>query len=118
MNARPEYAVSTEEIHHTAKKDTPSGTGITLAEGILENIERKKRWVNIESNSSEELSIISKRIDPYPGEHSILYSSPIDDIRITHTAHSREGFATGAVMAAEFLAGKKGIFEMDDMLKF
>ncbi len=118
MNTRPEYSISTEEIHHTAKKDAPSGTAITLAEGILENIERKKAWINDGTLKTEELSIISKRIDPYPGEHTIVYSSPIDNIEIKHTAHSREGFATGAVLAAEFITGKKGIFGMDDMLKF
>jgi 4-hydroxy-tetrahydrodipicolinate reductase len=118
MNAHPEYSVATVEIHHTAKKDAPSGTGITLAEGILENINRKRKWVNHEAVNTEELSIISKRIDPYPGEHTVIYSSPIDNIEIKHTAHSREGFATGAVLAAEFVAGKKGIFGMDDMLKF
>ncbi len=118
MNKHPEYDVTTEEIHHTAKKDAPSGTGITLAEGILENIERKKNWVNNPASKGEELSIVSKRIDPYPGEHTIDYTSSIDTIKITHTAHSREGFATGAVMAAEFVAGKKGVFGMDDMLTF
>lgn len=118
MSKHPEYEVATEEIHHTAKKDAPSGTGITLAEGILENLGRKKKWVNQASSNTEELSIVSKRIDPYPGEHTIVYSSPIDNIEIKHTAHSREGFATGAVMAAEFVAGKKGIFGMEDMLKF
>jgi 4-hydroxy-tetrahydrodipicolinate reductase len=118
MNKHPEYEVATEEIHHTAKKDAPSGTGITLAEGILENIDRKTKWVNEESKNANELSIVSKRIDPYPGEHTIVYSSAIDNIEIKHTAHSREGFATGAVMAAEFVAGKKGIFGMEDMLKF
>lgn len=118
MNTRNEYSIATEEIHHTAKKDAPSGTAITLAEGILENIDRKKLWINEEASTNEALSIISKRIDPYPGEHTIVYSSPIDNIEIKHTAHSREGFATGAVLAAEFIAGKKGIFGMDDMLKF
>ncbi|HWZ21902.1 MAG TPA: 4-hydroxy-tetrahydrodipicolinate reductase [Cytophagaceae bacterium] len=118
MNTHPEYSVSTEEIHHTAKKDAPSGTGITIAEGILENIHSKKRWVNKETTNVEELSIISKRIDPYPGEHSVIYSSPIDNIEIKHTAHTREGFATGALMAAEFIATRKGIFGMEDMLKF
>ena len=118
MNTHPEYSVSTEEIHHTAKKDAPSGTGITIAEGILENIHSKKRWVNRETKNAEELSIVSKRIDPYPGEHTVIYSSPIDTIEITHTAHNREGFATGAVMAAEFVANKKGVFGMEDLLKF
>ncbi|HVD98680.1 MAG TPA: 4-hydroxy-tetrahydrodipicolinate reductase [Cytophagaceae bacterium] len=118
MNAHPEYEVATEEIHHTAKKDAPSGTGITLAEGIIEQIDRKKNWVNHETKNGSELSILSKRIDPYPGEHTVVYSSAIDNIEIKHTAHSREGFATGAVVAAEFIAGKKGVFGMEDMLKF
>ena len=118
MNAHPEYAIATEEIHHSAKRDAPSGTGITLAEGILENIDRKKSWVNSAEAKENELSIVSKRIDPYPGEHTIVYSSSIDEIKITHTANSREGFATGAVLAAEFIASKKGVFGMDDMLKF
>lgn len=118
MNSQPEYDVVMEEIHHTAKKDAPSGTGITLAEGILENITRKKNWVNTEAGGPEELALLSKRIDPYPGEHTVTYKSDIDTIEIKHTAHSREGFATGAVLAAEFTAGKQGIFGMDDMLKF
>ncbi len=118
MNAHPEYSISTEEIHHTAKKDAPSGTAITLAEGILENIDRKRNWVNAEMTTDNELSIISKRIDPYPGEHTVVYSSLIDNIELKHTAHSREGFATGAVIAAEFIAAKKGVFGMEDMLKF
>ena len=117
MNSFPDYDVVTEEIHHTAKKDAPSGTGITLAEGILEKIDRKKNWVNQSSDDIQELSIISKRIDPYPGEHTIYYQSPIDTIEIKHTAHSREGFASGSVLAAEFIAGKKGVFGMDDLLK-
>lgn len=116
MNKHPEYNISMEEIHHTQKKDAPSGTAITLAEQILENTNLKKNWVNEETKSEEELAIISKRIDPAPGTHSIKYSSLIDDIEITHTAHSRTGFATGAVLAAEFLKGKKGIFSMKEVL--
>ena len=116
MNNHPEYDVSMEEIHHTQKKDAPSGTAITLAEEILQNISRKKNWVNDQSTVQEELSIISKRIDPAPGTHVIKYSSPIDDIEIIHTAHSRKGFATGAVLAAEFLQHKKGIFTMKEVL--
>ena len=118
MQPYQEYEVSMEEIHHTEKKDAPSGTAITLAEQIIENIGRKKQWVNQQSVTREELSIISKRIDPAPGTHTIKYSSPIDDIEITHTAHNRQGFATGAVIAAEFLKGKKGIFSMKDVLGF
>lgn len=110
------YSVSMEEIHHTQKKDAPSGTAITLAEQILEKMPGKKGWVNEESTDPAQLAIISKRINPAPGTHTITYSSPIDDITITHTAHSREGFAAGAVTAAEWLKGKKGIFTMKDVL--
>ncbi len=118
MNQHKEYDVSLVEIHHTQKKDAPSGTAITLAEQILENIGRKKNWVNTESIKAEELSIISERIDPAPGTHKIIYHSAIDDIEIIHTAHNRTGFATGAVLAAEFLKGKKGIYGMKDVLGF
>ncbi|MES2847413.1 MAG: 4-hydroxy-tetrahydrodipicolinate reductase [Bacteroidota bacterium] len=116
MNRHPEYNISMEEIHHTQKKDAPSGTAITLAEQILANSSLKKSWINEEEKKEEELSIISKRIDPAPGTHSIKYSSTIDDIEIIHTAHSRTGFATGAVLAAEFLKGKKGIYSMKEVL--
>ena len=111
-----EYAVSMEEIHHTQKKDAPSGTAITLAEQILEQLSQKKKWVNQPSNDVAELPIISKREDPAPGTHSIKYSSSIDDIEIIHTAHNRKGFALGAVLAAEFINGKKGIFSMKEVL--
>jgi len=116
MNKHPEYNISMEEIHHTQKKDAPSGTAITLAEQILASNQVKKSWVNETPQSTDELPIISKRIDPAPGTHSIKYASAIDDIEITHTAHSRTGFATGAVLAAEFLKGKKGIFSMKEVL--
>jgi 4-hydroxy-tetrahydrodipicolinate reductase len=117
MNNYPQYEISMEEIHHTQKKDAPSGTAITLAEGILENIKRKEKWVNEKTGDVSKLSIFSKRIDPNPGEHTIYYDSKVDSIQIKHTAHSREGFAEGAVVAAEWLHGKKGVFGMDDMLK-
>ena len=116
MAPHKEYDVLLTEIHHTQKKDAPSGTAITLAEGILQSIEQKKKWVNEASNSPEELQIISERIDPAPGTHTILYTSNIDDIEIKHTAHNRKGFATGAVLAAEFLHNKKGIYSMSDVL--
>lgn len=116
MGRHPEYDVSMEEIHHTQKKDAPSGTAITLAEQVLANINSKKNWVNAATTQADELPIISKRIDPAPGTHSIKYSSTIDDIEITHTAHSRTGFATGAVLAAEFLKDKKGIYSMKEVL--
>lgn len=116
MKGHSEYSVSMEEIHHTQKKDAPSGTAITLAEQVMQEISDKKNWVNHETANPGELSIISKREDPAPGTHSIKYSSAIDDIEIIHTAHSRNGFATGAVLAAEFLFNKKGIFSMRDVL--
>lgn len=118
MNQHADYEVSMTEIHHTEKKDAPSGTAITLAEQILENIGRKKQWVNHASSLPEDLPVISERTDPAPGTHIIKYSSPVDDIEIIHTAHNRRGFATGAVLAAEFLQGKNGIFSMKDVLGF
>ena len=111
-----EYDVTITEIHHTQKKDAPSGTAITLAEQILEKFTQKKKWVNNNSNNTQELSIISERIDPAPGTHRIHYHSEIDDIEIIHTAHNRKGFATGAVLAAEFIHGKNGIYSMADVL--
>lgn len=116
MAPHKEYDVMLTEIHHTQKKDAPSGTAITLAESILQSIEQKKKWVNEQSKSPEELQIISERIDPAPGTHTITYTSDIDDIEIKHTAHNRKGFATGAVLAAEFLHNKKGIYSMSDVL--
>lgn len=118
MNEQASYEVSMEEIHHTGKRDAPSGTAITLAEGILEQLKRKKAWVNDESAEAEELSILSKRIDPAPGTHVIEYSSTVDTITIEHKAHSREGFAKGAIAAAQWLIGKKGVFGMSDLLGF
>ena len=116
MKGHGEYLVSMEEIHHTQKKDAPSGTAITLAEQVMQEIAGKKKWVNQPTDNPEELSIISKREDPAPGTHSIKYSSAIDDIEIIHTAHSRQGFALGAVLAAEYVYNKKGIFAMKDVL--
>ena len=116
MAAHTDYEIQLTEIHHTQKKDAPSGTAISLAQQILENVSRKKTWVNHISDNTEELEILSERMDPAPGTHKIKYSSAVDDIEITHTAHTRTGFALGAVLAAEFIAGKKGIFEMKDVL--
>lgn len=116
MALHDDYEIQLTEIHHTAKKDAPSGTAITLAEQILQNINRKKKWVNHISDNPEELEILSERIDPAPGTHKIKYSSAIDDIEIIHTAHTRKGFALGAVLAAEFLKGKKGVFSMKEVL--
>lgn len=116
MASQPEYDVTMREIHHTAKKDAPSGTAVTLAEQILSNLPRKKNWVNQSAENKEQLSIISERIDPAPGTHYVKYSSEVDDIEIIHTAHSRKGFALGAVLAAEHISDKKGIFSMKDVL--
>jgi 4-hydroxy-tetrahydrodipicolinate reductase len=116
MSHHTDYDVLMEEIHHTQKKDAPSGTAITLAEQVLSFIKQKKQWVNEASNHASELSIISKRIDPAPGTHTIKYTSSVDDIEIIHTAHNRVGFAGGAVLAAEFLHNKKGIYSMKDVL--
>jgi len=116
MSNLPDYDVSIEEIHHTQKKDAPSGTAITLAEQVIEGSPRKSSWVNSLPATEGQLSILSKRIDPAPGTHTVKYSSAVDDIEIIHTAHSRRGFAAGAVLAAEFLQGKKGIFSMKDVL--
>lgn len=116
MHPHQEYNVSLEEIHHTAKKDAPSGTAITLAEQIMEVYTEKQKWVNDTSPAEDELLITSKRMDPAPGTHIITYASEIDDIAITHTAHSRKGFALGAVLAAEYIADKKGWFTMKEVL--
>jgi len=110
------YDVSMTEVHHTEKKDAPSGTAISLAEEILAQIGRKNKWVNAASENSNELVIQSERIDPAPGTHMVKYSSEVDDIEIIHTAHTRIGFASGAVLAAEFAFEKKGIFTMKDVL--
>lgn len=116
MKRYDQYAVEMEEIHHTQKLDAPSGTAITLAEGILGELKHKKAWINVASENAEELPIISKRIDKVPGTHTISYNCPIDNITITHTAHSREGFARGALAAAEWMVGKQGFYGMEDML--
>ena len=118
MAYQKDYEVQVTEIHHTQKKDAPSGTAITIAEQILESLKRKKSWVNQISDNTEELEIISERIDPAPGIHKVKYSSAVDDIEIIHTAHSRQGFALGAVLAAEFIVDKKGIFSMKEVLGF
>lgn len=116
MAPHKSYEVQVTEIHHTQKKDAPSGTAITIAEQILEDLGRKKRWVNHISDNTDELEILSERIDPAAGTHKVKYSSTIDDIEIIHTAHSREGFALGAILAAEYIRDKKGIFNMKDVL--
>ena len=118
MNNQNDYDVTVEEIHHTQKKDAPSGTAITIAEQIMQKIISKKEWVNNETNDTNQLQITSKRIDDVPGTHKVLYNSFADDIEIIHTAHNRTGFAAGALAAAKFIIGKKGIYKMNDVLGF
>lgn len=124
MQPYPSYEVSMTEIHHTEKKDAPSGTAITLAEGILDQLPRKNRWTSQEpgsTNSDEKptdaIDIESLREGTVPGTHTVRYDSAVDQIEITHTAHSRDGFALGALTAAEWLIGRHGVFGMDDLLE-
>lgn len=114
---RHDYNVTIDEIHHTQKKDAPSGTAITLAEGILRHIKRKTQWVNHETQQAHELVIRSFRKDPVPGTHTVKYQSSIDEIEIKHTAHSRQGFALGAILVAEWLPVQKGVLGMDEFIK-
>lgn len=117
MKPYKQYDVTMEEIHHTAKQDAPSGTAITLAEGVLSHSLVKNKWVNdVASTEENEINITSLRIDPYPGTHSVRYSSEVDDIEIIHTAKTRHGFALGATLAAEYIYDKEGIFNMKQVL--
>jgi len=115
MRHLQDYEISMEEIHHTKKLDAPSGTAITLAEGIIEN-SSKKNWELGEKTSQENIPIKAKRTPNIPGTHSVWYTSEVDSIEIKHTANSRKGFALGAVVAAEWILGKKGVFSMKDVL--
>ncbi|MCE3227065.1 MAG: dihydrodipicolinate reductase [Bacteroidetes bacterium] len=115
MNKYEDYDVSMEEIHHIHKLDKPSGTAITLAQQVLEKIDRKKNW-SIDKPGKETMFIKDVREGEVPGTHIIKYQSAIDDIEIMHKAHNRKGFALGAVIAAEFLKGKKGVYTMDDIV--
>ncbi|MDF3078860.1 MAG: dapB [Sphingobacteriaceae bacterium] len=125
MDRYPQYDVQVEEIHHTQKLDAPSGTAMTIAEGILAGVKRKREWVNDVVGTGEELVakgdqllIESHRIEDVPGTHTVIYSSEVDDIEFKHTAHNRSGFAFGAVLAAEWLKGKTGFYTVDDMFDF
>lgn len=125
MNRYPQYEVQVEEIHHTQKLDSPSGTAMTIAEGILSELDRKDEWVNELIGSDEEfvfkpdqLLIESHRIEDVPGTHTVIYSSEVDDIEFKHKAHSRAGFALGAVLAAEWLEDKTGFYNITDMFDF
>ena len=125
MNRYPQYDVLVEEIHHTQKLDSPSGTAITIAEGILDGLNRKNEWVNELVGDGpevitrpEQLLIESHLIEDVPGTHTVVYSSEVDDIEFKHKAHGRAGFALGAVLAAEWLQGKKGFYSVKDMFDF
>mgnify|MGYP001611129081 FL=1 len=115
MKNFPEYNVQLEEIHHTHKKDAPSGTAISLAEGIIKNDQRFEGW-KLDETKEKELGIFAIREDEVPGTHSVFYKSSVDEIEIKHTAYSRNGFALGAVIAAEWIQGKTGNFSMKDVL--
>lgn len=116
MQPQTQYNTSIEEIHHTQKLDAPSGTAITLAKGIIDNSIAKDWHLDNNTQNPESISIEAKRIENVPGTHIIKYDSNIDSIHISHTAHNREGFALGAVVAAEWIIGKTGIFTMKDVL--
>jgi 4-hydroxy-tetrahydrodipicolinate reductase len=109
-----QYGVSMEEIHHTQKLDAPSGTAISLANGIIKATDYKN-WT-LENPKSDEILIEAKRIENVPGTHSVFYNSEVDLIEIKHLAHNRAGFALGAVLAAEWILGKQGVFTMKDVL--
>jgi 4-hydroxy-tetrahydrodipicolinate reductase len=125
MNNYPAYEVQVEEIHHTQKLDSPSGTAMTIAEDIIDAVDRKNEWVNEvigtsvpDSFKNEQLLIESHRIENVPGTHTVVYSSEVDDIEIKHTAHNRAGFALGAVIAAEWLENKQGFYSVADVFDF
>jgi 4-hydroxy-tetrahydrodipicolinate reductase len=116
MNKYPSYNVSMEEIHHVHKLDAPSGTAISLADQVISNIDTLEKWVNNETEQKNTLGIVSKRIDEVPGTHIVTYSSEVDQISISHIAHSRKGFALGAVIAAEWMKGRRGIYGMKELM--
>jgi 4-hydroxy-tetrahydrodipicolinate reductase len=118
MNQHQEYDVMMEEIHHTEKKDAPSGTALYAAEDILKINNTKANWANEATNQKDVLDIISLREENVPGTHTVFYQSSIDTIELKHTAHNRKGFAGGALTAAAWLIGKKGVYTMDDVLGF
>ena len=118
MSTQPEYDVRLKEIHHTQKLDKPSGTAVTLAEQVLTHLSQKHTWTIEKVSAPDQLLIECERTDPAPGTHHVTYTSEIDDIEIIHTAHNRKGFALGAVLAAEFISRRKGVYTMKDVLGF
>jgi len=115
MSALKDYNVSMEEIHHTQKLDAPSGTAISLADGVIENHDHYNGW-KLDEKDANTIPIAAKRIEDVPGTHTVTYESEVDTINIEHIAHTRQGFALGAVVAAEWIAGKEGVFTMNDVL--
>jgi 4-hydroxy-tetrahydrodipicolinate reductase len=118
MNRLPSYAVSIEETHHITKKDQPSGTAIHLAEDIIKYGFTKTKWINAATQEADTVSIISQRIDESLGTHIINYSSNLESLELKHIAHSRQSFAQGVILVAEWIKGKKGVLGMDDFLNF
>ena len=118
MDKFPQYKVSMEEVHHIHKLDAPSGTGITLAEGLLEELGNSKRWTLEESKDPADIHISAIREGEVKGKHTVSYDSNLDSISLSHNAKSREAFAEGALLAAEFISKRKGIFGMNDLLEF
>ncbi len=116
MNNFSQFSIDVDETHHIHKLDAPSGTAITIAEGIMNHVERKTSWVKENAENEAQIAIKSHRIGEHPGEHIVKYDSPIETIEITHSSKTREGLALGALMAAKFLIGKKGVYGMDDLL--
>jgi len=117
MNLQTNYTPKITEVHHTQKLDAPSGTAITTAEGIISEMSRFTHWSLNEKSETNAIKIISERIDSTPGTHTVVYDSFIDSLEIKHTAHSREGFALGAITAAEWIIGKRGVFTMQNVLE-
>jgi 4-hydroxy-tetrahydrodipicolinate reductase len=116
MNNRPEYGVRLYELHHTEKKDAPSGTAIQLADDIVRGLDRKTGWMNRQGGEADQVYIESERTGQAPGTHEVVYYSAVDSLSLRHEAVSREGFARGALAAARWLVGRKGVFGMEDML--
>ncbi|GAA4463559.1 4-hydroxy-tetrahydrodipicolinate reductase [Nemorincola caseinilytica] len=116
MKGRNEYSPAVEETHHVHKRDTPGGTAITIAEQMIQALGNKTGWTLNDASLPDALPIYAHRVGEVPGTHKVTYTSAVDDIEIIHTAHNRQGFALGAVLAAEYVAGKKGVFSMKDVL--
>ena len=117
MDRHPAYEVTIEEVHHLEKQDTPSGTAITLAEGITKNMRRKKQWALAPVHQEALLGIVAKRAKDVPGTHTVTYTTPLDTLTLQHTAHSRESFALGAIWVAEWMQDKQGVLGMEDLLQ-